>query len=86
MFPKRLWTCILLLLGCSEEVVRSASADPVSELPLGGDEGNEQPSLLLRCEEGRVRAYLVIGSPTVADTGGIDGTAVPVDLDSTYAC
>jgi hypothetical protein len=46
----------------------------------------DQPSLVLRCEEGRVSAYLVLGMAAEADAGSIDPDAVQVELDSAPPC
>jgi hypothetical protein len=52
---------------------------------MGAADG-EQPRLVLRCEEGRVDAYLVVGTPAEVESGEVDARAVPVTLDSALSC
>ena len=81
---------LAICLACSDASVRSGSlpeasdflpmagdtAEPVFPLPVAQDtSGGQQPRLILRCEEGRVGAYLVL-----------DAQAVAVRLDSAPAC
>ena len=73
---KWLLPCLLLSLGCSDGAVRSASQAVA---------GEEEPTLVLRCERGRVNAYLVVGPPGEASGRPEDG-AVRVDLDSAMSC
>ncbi len=42
--------------------------------------------LLLRCQEGRITAYLTLSPPDEAAAGAIPDGAVPVLLDSTPPC
>ena len=86
MFPRQLWLCLLFSLACSDGTVRSASIDPPSRDSLDAGRDGEQASLILRCEEGRVNAYLVMGMPAEPDSGSIDDRAVRVQLDSSPAC
>ena len=88
--------------ACTDGAVRSgAAAEPADFLPTisdttsealstgSGDDtlGNrEQPRLILRCEEGQVGAYLIVGTTAEADSGPVDDGAVPVQLDSAPAC
>jgi hypothetical protein len=65
-----LWSGLLLSLACSEAEVRP----------------DEQPRLVLGCEEGRVAAYLVIGGASEVESGSMEDQAVRVDLDSAPAC
>jgi hypothetical protein len=67
----------LLSLGCSDGAVRSGS------LTVGGE---EEPTLVLRCEEGRVNAYLVVGPPGEGGASQMEDGAVRVDLDSAPPC
>jgi hypothetical protein len=81
---------LTVCVGCSDAGVRSGSlpesadflpmaadsAEPASSLAVDLDTlTGEQPRLILRCEEGRVGAYLVL-----------DAHAVAVSLDSAPAC
>ena len=85
-----------ILVGCSAPrsdaesrpalpVVSGAVDDTISALPAtAGDGDAEQPSVMFRCEEGRVGAYLVT---TVAGDGGMsEEQMVPISLDSAPAC
>jgi hypothetical protein len=86
-----------ILVGCSAPrsdaesrpalpVVSGAAVDDtISALPATAREGDgEQPSVMFRCEEGRLGAYLVT---TVADDGGIsEEQIVPISLDSAPGC
>jgi hypothetical protein len=49
-------------------------------------DSSEQPRLVLRCEQGRVSAYLVAGTPLLLDSAPTDGRVVPVLLDSEPSC
>jgi hypothetical protein len=49
-------------------------------------DSSEQPRLVLRCEQGRVSAYLVAGTPLLLDSAPPDGRVVPVLLDSEPSC
>jgi hypothetical protein len=42
--------------------------------------------LVLRCEEGRVNAYLVVGPPGEGGPSQMEDGAVRVDLDSAPPC
>jgi hypothetical protein len=74
---KWLLPCLLLSLGCSDGAVRSGSL---------AVQGEAEPTLLLRCEAGRVNAYLVVGPPGEGGASQIEDGAVRVDLDSVVAC
>jgi hypothetical protein len=74
---KWLLPCLLLWLGCSDGAVRSGSQAVA---------GEEEPTLVLRCEEGRVNAYMVVGLPGEAESGRMEDGAVRVDLDSVMSC
>lgn len=92
----RIWSLSLLTAtACTEGEVRSAAvvehadflptiSDTASEGDTSGD--REQPRLILRCEEGRVGAYLVVGAPGKVESGPIDDRAVVVRLDSAPSC
>lgn len=67
--------CFLLWTGCSDGPVRSGFLERESE-----------PTLLLRCQEGRVTAYISLTPPEELEAGAIPDDAVPVELDSTPAC
>jgi hypothetical protein len=62
-------------------------------LPMVSDSGqlqeeqdSEQPRLVLRCKQGRMDAYLVVGTALAVDSGLVDDEAVPVKLDSAPPC
>ena len=63
------------------------SADSGLSLAGEGDTvGAEQPRLILRCENGRLGAYIVLGPPSETGMDPIDSRAVAVELDSAPAC
>jgi hypothetical protein len=68
------WLCLGLILStaCSEGAVRSASL--------------EQPTLVFRCEQGQVSAYLVMDDQVAQDSVAFRDQAVRVDLDSAPPC
>jgi hypothetical protein len=87
--------------ACTDGAVRSGTvaeqadflptiSDTPEALSSGSDDdtlGNrEQPRLVLRCEEGRVGAYLIVGTAAEVESGRVDGRAVPVRLDSAPSC
>ena len=98
----RIWLLSLLAgTACTDGAVRSGAAEQADFLPTisdstsealstgSGDDtlGNrEQPRLILRCEEGRVGAYLTVGTAAEVESGRADGRAVPVRLDSAPSC
>jgi hypothetical protein len=46
----------------------------------------EQPRVVVRCEAGRLRAFLVMGGQAPLDSAGLDERAVPVTIDSAPLC
>jgi hypothetical protein len=52
----------------------------------GDTAGGEQPRLLLRCEDGRLGAYIVLGTSADGESEQIDDHAVVVRLDSAPPC
>jgi hypothetical protein len=63
------------------------SVVPASSFVLDGDTlGEEQPRLVLRCEAGRLGAYLIVGTPAEVESGRMDNHAVVVRLDSAPSC
>jgi hypothetical protein len=66
------------------------TAAPLSPAIIDGDTlgaaGGEQPRLVLRCEEGRLGAYLMVGTPAEAESGQLNDRAVPVWFDSAPSC
>jgi hypothetical protein len=66
------------------------SAGPPSSLVIDADTlglgDGEQPRLVLRCEEGRLGAYLVVGTLAEVESGWIGDHPVAVRLDSTPSC
>ena len=59
-------------------------------LPLSGDtlpdSAGEQPRVVVRCEVGRLRAYVVMAAAQDGDSVGLDARAVPVTIDSAPRC
>jgi hypothetical protein len=93
---------LVACVACTDGPVRSGTvAEPADFLPTISDtssesltsrsEGDtlrnrEQPRLVLRCEEGRVGAYIIVGTVAEVESGRLDDRAVPVQLDSTPRC
>jgi hypothetical protein len=48
--------------------------------------GNEGPTLVLQCQDGRVAAYMVTGTAEQIATGALLDDAVEVRLDSAPEC
>jgi hypothetical protein len=48
--------------------------------------GGERPRVVVRCEVGRLRAYVVMGGAQTPDSVGLDEPAVPVAIDSAPRC
>lgn len=67
--------CLLLWIGCSDGPEPSGSLD-----------GKSEPTLLLRCQEGRITAYVTMDPSDEVAGGPIPDGAVPVQLDSTPPC
>ena len=98
----RIWLLSLLACtACTDGPVRSGTvaeqadflpmiSDTTSEALSSGSEdtlGNrDQPRLVLRCEEGRVGAYIIVGTVAEVESGRVDDRAVPVRLDSAPRC
>ena len=89
----RIWLLSLLAgTACTDGAVGSgAAAEPADFLPTISDTtfealSTEQPRLILRCEGGRVGAYLTVGTAAEVESGRADGRAVPVQLDSAPSC
>ena len=93
---------LLACTACTGGPVRSGTvAEPADFLPTISDttaeplsigseddtlQNREQPRLVLRCEEGRVGAYLIVGTVAEVESGRLDDRAVPVRLDSAPSC
>ena len=88
----RIWLLSLLAgTACTDGAVRSGAAEQADFLPTISDStsealSTEQPRLILRCEWGRVGAYLTVGTAAEVESGRADGRAVPVQLDSAPSC
>ena len=67
--------CLLFCIGCSDGPV-----------PSGFLDREREPVLLLRCQEGRVAAYLTMDPPEDPEAGPVPDGAVSVELDSTPSC
>lgn len=61
-----------------------------ASLPLSGDtlsdSAGERPQVVVRCEVGRLRAYVVMATAQDGDSVGLDERAVPVTIDSAPRC
>jgi hypothetical protein len=85
VFRRWLLPCLLLSNACSDRPVRSGSLSlPGNQDSVGGSES--EPTLVLRCQNGRVSAYLVSGSPAEIATQQVQDGAVEVQLDSAPPC
>ena len=71
----------LPMVSGSAEASQPAAAN-VDTMP---PDSSEQPRLILRCEEGRVNAYIVANTPA-PESHEADAHAVPVVLDSAPSC
>jgi hypothetical protein len=72
-------------LPMAADTAPAASALLIDADTLGLGDG-EQPRLVLRCEHGRLGAYLVVGTQADVESGEIDDRAVVVRLDSAPSC
>jgi hypothetical protein len=73
-----------VFLGCSAPGDRpGAEAWPRPPVVSGAARDGDQPSVLFRCEEGRLGAYLV---PRDSGTEGMEEQLVPITLDSSPSC
>ena len=84
---------VIVSVACSDGGVRSGSAPEAADfLPMAADSADpasspdQQPRLLLRCEQGRLSAYLVVDPAVEGDSVLIDERAVNVRLDSAPTC
>ena len=67
----------------SAEITTGSLSLPGDTLP---DSSGERPRIVVRCEGGRLGAYVVmIGAPG-EDSGRLDEHAVPVTMDSVPSC
>jgi len=89
----RIWLLSLLACtACTNGAIRSGrAAEQADFLPTISDTtpealSTEQPRLVLRCEEGRVGAYIIVGTVAEVESGRVDDRAVPVRLDSAPSC
>jgi hypothetical protein len=88
----RAWfvSSVLACLSCSDRAVRSGSLPEAADfLPMTADTAepaSEQPRLVLRCEEGRLGASLVVGTVAEVESGQLGDHAVVVRLDSAPSC
>jgi hypothetical protein len=63
------------------------TASPLALQDTSAADSSEQPRLMLRCEQGRVSAYLVAGAPELLESRQpADARVVPVLLDSALSC
>jgi hypothetical protein len=50
------------------------------------DSASERPQIMVRCEAGRLGAYVVMSGAQGRDSGRLDERAVPVAIDSAPRC
>jgi hypothetical protein len=67
----------------SAEITTGSLSLSVDALP---DSGGEQPRVVVRCEGGRLGAYLVTSGTRDGDSTGLADRAVPVTIDSAPPC
>lgn len=83
----RIWLLSLMAgIACTGGPVHSGLASRQTDVPSDSLGDQEQPRLILRCEEGRVGAYVVVGTSGELQSGELDDAAVPVRLDSAPSC
>jgi hypothetical protein len=89
----RTWltSSLLTCIACSPGSVPSGSLPESADfLPVIADSleepAGDHPQLVLRCEEGIVAAYLVVGTSPEVGLDSSDGRAVRVQFDSTQSC
>ena len=63
----------------------TASLDS-AEVTTGSLPAAERPRIVVRCEAGRLGAYIVMGGTQNPDSAGLDASAVPVAIDSAPRC
>jgi hypothetical protein len=84
-----LGVCVFIVVGCSGGDLRSGAQGPVASATAddeGGAEveaGGEQPTVLFRCEEGTIGAYVVTGE---FDDQPAEDQMVRISLDSAPRC
>lgn len=84
-----LGVCVLMLVGCSNEEVRSGAQELVASATADdlvgaqGEPAGAQPTVLFRCENGRIGAYVVTGDFEDQPT---EDQMVPISLDSAPGC
>jgi hypothetical protein len=82
--------CLLPCLACSDgnRAERARALPEATDfLPMVAETSAlEQAQVVLRCEEGRIGAYLVAGAPAEVEWGEADARAVPLELDSVPSC
>jgi hypothetical protein len=85
-----LFCCLTIVAGCTDSGVGSGTRPETADfLPTAADtleSSPEQPQLLLRCEAGRLGAYMVVATPADLESGRAEERAVPVKLDSVLSC
>ncbi len=83
-------TGVVSVIGCSnpalrvgQEAVDTVGVEASSRSALADSGAGNQPTVLFRCEGGRVGAYIVPGS---FDTLSSEDQLVPISLDSAPEC
>jgi hypothetical protein len=84
--------CVVGMLGCSRAATRAEGSGDTLQVgavsaavapELGADSGQQQPTVMFRCEEGRVGAY-VVTSPL--DSIPSEDQMIRITLDSVPDC
>lgn len=84
-----LGVCVFMMVGCSSGEVGSraqgpvASATPSDEVGALVDSTGTEPTVLFRCEQGRVGAYVVTGE---FEDQPAENQMVRISFDSAPAC
>lgn len=81
--------CLFMVTGCSDGDIRSGIQRPVAsasaDIEVGAEVNlaSEQPTVMLRCEEGRIGAYVVTGE---FEGEPAEDQMVRISLDSAPDC
>ena len=63
-----------------------AAQSAIAEQDSVAPDSSQEPRLVLRCEQGRVKAYVVAGAAALLESSDSANQVVPVLLDSTPSC
>jgi hypothetical protein len=84
VFRISLLASLLLVGACSDRSERSAYLSFPGDADSLSGAVEEPPTLVLRCLDGRVDAYLAMNHS--AEPGGVADQMIPVQLDSAPGC